>query len=108
MGRQNDSSYFAIPLSMPATPAGTMAIRRGHAGTLASGQRESALRRRRGPARLTRECGRSSEVERQLPKLNVVGSIPIARSSIFNGLVTLTSSGTQGPPVAGTRRGHTI
>ena len=24
--------------------------------------------------------GRSSEVERQLPKLNVVGSIPIARS----------------------------
>ena len=27
--------------------------------------------------------GRSSEVERQLPKLNVVGSIPIARSSPF-------------------------
>jgi hypothetical protein len=25
--------------------------------------------------------GRSSEVERQLPKLNVVGSIPIARST---------------------------
>ncbi len=29
--------------------------------------------------------GRSSEVERQLPKLNVVGSIPIARSSSFSG-----------------------
>jgi hypothetical protein len=29
---------------------------------------------------LMRPCGRSSEVERQLPKLNVVGSIPIARS----------------------------
>ena len=29
--------------------------------------------------------GRSSEVERQLPKLNVVGSIPIARSSSFEG-----------------------
>src|ERR1044072_4912106 len=27
--------------------------------------------------------GRSSVVERQLPKLNVVGSIPIARSSFF-------------------------
>ena len=27
--------------------------------------------------------GCSSEVERQLPKLNVVGSIPIARSSLF-------------------------
>ena len=26
--------------------------------------------------------GRSSEVERQLPKLNVVGSIPIARSNL--------------------------
>src|SRR3954469_23488036 len=26
--------------------------------------------------------GRSSEVERQLPKLNVVGSIPIARSTL--------------------------
>ena len=26
-------------------------------------------------------CGRSSEVERQLPKLNVGGSIPPARSS---------------------------
>ena len=26
-------------------------------------------------------CGRSSVVERQLPKLNVVGSIPIARSN---------------------------
>jgi hypothetical protein len=26
-------------------------------------------------------CGCSSEVERQLPKLNVVGSIPIARSN---------------------------
>ena len=25
-------------------------------------------------------CGRSSEVERQLPKLNVEGSIPFARS----------------------------
>lgn len=31
-------------------------------------------------------CGCSSVVERQLPKLNVVGSIPIARSNIFNGL----------------------
>ena len=30
--------------------------------------------------------GRSSEVERQLPKLNVVGSIPIARSKLFNSL----------------------
>ena len=30
--------------------------------------------------------GRSSVVERQLPKLNVVGSIPIARSNYFNGL----------------------
>ena len=28
------------------------------------------------------KCGRSSEVERQLPKLNVVGSIPIARSKL--------------------------
>jgi hypothetical protein len=28
----------------------------------------------------SRKCGRSSVVERQLPKLNVVGSIPIARS----------------------------
>jgi hypothetical protein len=27
--------------------------------------------------------GRSSVVERQLPKLNVVGSIPIARSNLF-------------------------
>lgn len=27
--------------------------------------------------------GRSSVVERQLPKLNVVGSIPIARSKAF-------------------------
>jgi hypothetical protein len=29
---------------------------------------------------MNKERGRSSEVERQLPKLNVVGSIPIARS----------------------------
>ncbi len=41
---------------------------------------EAALRRRCGPATLAPERGRSSEVERQLPKLNVVGSIPIARS----------------------------
>jgi hypothetical protein len=31
---------------------------------------------------MNKERGRSSEVERQLPKLNVVGSIPIARSNI--------------------------
>jgi hypothetical protein len=31
-----------------------------------------------------RWCGRSSEVERQLPKLNVGGSIPPARSSQFS------------------------
>jgi hypothetical protein len=31
-------------------------------------------------------CGRSSVVERQLPKLNVVGSIPIARSKFFRPL----------------------
>lgn len=30
---------------------------------------------------MNKERGRSSEVERQLPKLNVVGSIPIARSN---------------------------
>ena len=34
--------------------------------------------------------GRSSVVERQLPKLNVVGSIPIARSNLFLRLVTKT------------------
>ena len=34
--------------------------------------------------------GRSSVVERQLPKLNVVGSIPIARSNRFNDLRRLT------------------
>ena len=28
-------------------------------------------------------CGCSSAVERQLPKLNVVGSIPITRSILF-------------------------
>lgn len=33
--------------------------------------------------------GRSSVVERQLPKLNVVGSIPIARSILFNSLELL-------------------
>ena len=31
-------------------------------------------------AQIRTQRGRSSEVERQLPKLNVVGSIPIARS----------------------------
>lgn len=31
-------------------------------------------------------CGCSSVVERQLPKLNVVGSIPITRSNFFNKL----------------------
>jgi hypothetical protein len=31
---------------------------------------------------ITERCGRSSVVERQLPKLYVVGSIPIARSKI--------------------------
>ena len=36
----------------------------------------------RGLCYLYRQCGRSSVVERQLPKLNVVGSIPIARSRI--------------------------
>ncbi len=35
------------------------------------------------PGRVTQEGrGRSSGVERQLPKLNVVGSIPIARSNL--------------------------
>jgi hypothetical protein len=34
--------------------------------------------------------GRSSEVERQLPKLNVAGSIPAARSNIFNMLCIST------------------
>ncbi len=33
--------------------------------------------------------GRSSGVERQLPKLNVVGSNPIARSKDFRNLVLL-------------------
>ena len=36
--------------------------------------------------RLARSRGCSSVVERQLPKLNVVGSIPIARSNPFPGL----------------------
>jgi hypothetical protein len=37
---------------------------------------------RRGQApKISTDCGRSSVVERQLPKLYVVGSIPIARSN---------------------------
>lgn len=41
------------------------------------------LRRAAGRPRVFQiRCGRSSVVERQLPKLNVVGSIPIARSSL--------------------------
>jgi hypothetical protein len=45
------------------------------------------LRRRAGAPnfRATPKRGRSSVVERQLPKLNVVGSIPIARSIFFQG-----------------------
>ena len=38
------------------------------------------------------ERGRSSEVERQLPKLNVAGSIPAGRSKIFNVLRCLVDS----------------
>ena len=41
-----------------------------------SGGEDNVLNRR-----MCRERGRSSVVERQLPKLNVVGSIPIARSN---------------------------
>jgi hypothetical protein len=37
-------------------------------------------------------CGRSSAVERQLPKLDVVGSIPIARSNLFNDLAGNSAS----------------
>src|SRR5690606_40371690 len=37
----------------------------------------------RSGATLPAAGGRSSVVERQLPKLNVVGSIPIARSNLF-------------------------
>ena len=36
--------------------------------------------------------GRSSEVERQLPKLNVGGSIPPGRSNKFNGLRRICAS----------------
>ena len=35
-------------------------------------------------------CGRSSVVERQLPKLYVVGSIPIARSRFLKQLTTIS------------------
>ncbi len=38
-------------------------------------------------------CGRSSVVERQLPKLNVVGSIPIARSKHCPIFATSMSAG---------------
>ena len=46
-------------------------------------------RRRPWPKRIVSRPRRgcSSEVERQLPKLNVVGSIPIARSNNFNDVV---------------------
>lgn len=33
--------------------------------------------------------GSSSVVERQLPKLNVAGSIPVSRSKIMNGKVAI-------------------
>jgi hypothetical protein len=39
--------------------------------------------RRLGPRAQASRRGRSSVVERQLPKLNVVGSIPIARSNFL-------------------------
>jgi hypothetical protein len=35
--------------------------------------------------------GSSSAVERQLPKLDVAGSIPVSRSIFFNGLRTLSN-----------------
>lgn len=38
------------------------------------------------------KCGCSSEVERQLPKLNVVGSIPIARSTFHGRMAEQGSS----------------
>jgi hypothetical protein len=38
------------------------------------------------PNMLGTGCGCSSVVERQLPKLNVVGSIPITRSNFFKEL----------------------
>jgi hypothetical protein len=45
-----------------------------------------------GKAKQDLRCGCSSEVERQLPKLNVVGSIPIARSNTTNKINTLPIS----------------
>ena len=45
------------------------------------------------------QSGRSSGVERNLAKVEVVGSNPIARSNIFNGLYGLIfCSGAHAPP----------
>jgi hypothetical protein len=55
------------------------------------------MRRHKRPYKAARR-GRSSEVERQLPKLNVVGSIPIARSTLsITWLVLPQLPGVRGP-----------
>ena len=50
------------------------------AGQLIANWWFGALRRPQQTPSWLADCGRSSEVERQLPKLNVRGSIPLARS----------------------------
>jgi hypothetical protein len=52
---------------------------KGGAEQLIRNSNAGGMRKKTNKIRL---CGRSSVVERQLPKLYVVGSIPIARSNI--------------------------
>ena len=44
----------------------------------------------------SRSCGRSSVVERQLPKLYVAGSIPAARSRVFKYIKALSAARAEG------------
>lgn len=57
-----------------------------HIGTIKYSRRSCSCERCRnikGDDYIATGCGCSSEAERQLPKLNVVGSIPITRSTNF-------------------------
>src|SRR6266545_6375267 len=59
------------PVFLAGNPARVRPDRQNHDGT---------GRQRRDPVSISRASGRSSVVERQLPKLYVEGSIPFARS----------------------------
>src|SRR3984893_12456505 len=73
--RQTGSALLPTSLRCPRCPAMFSYVQR--LSPLSAGENKERIEKAK-----SLKCGRSSVVERQLPKLYVVGSIPIARSNL--------------------------